>query len=66
MAGPRVIFISKRNEGSYADLLRRVKADPEFSNLENNVSRVGRPQEGDLMFVLEKSKIEVVGLGDGI
>ncbi|CAD7084862.1 unnamed protein product [Hermetia illucens] len=53
---PEVIFISKRGEGSYADILRKVKADPELTNLGNNVSRIRRSQKGDLMLELKKSK----------
>ncbi|CAD7078607.1 unnamed protein product [Hermetia illucens] len=53
---PEVIFISKRSEGSYADILRKVKADPELTNLGDNVSRIRRSQKGDLMLELKKSK----------
>ncbi|CAD7089637.1 unnamed protein product [Hermetia illucens] len=40
---------------TYADILRKVKSDPELMDLGENVSRIRRSQKGDLMLELEKS-----------
>ncbi|CAD7091675.1 unnamed protein product [Hermetia illucens] len=53
---PEVIFISKRGEGLYADILRKVKADPDLNSLGDNLSCIKRSQKGDLMLEFKKSK----------
>lgn len=39
-----------------AKIPRRVKADPEFTNFGDNLSRIRRPQYGDLMLELKEFK----------
>lgn len=40
--GLEVVIISKRSEGLYADIPKRVKADPEITDLDKNISRIKR------------------------
>lgn len=49
------IIITKHGEGSYTDLLKRVKTDPELTKLEDNFSRIRRSQERDPMLQLMKT-----------
>lgn len=51
---PEVIIISKQGQGSSADILSKVKASPELTNLEDNVSRIRRPHKGNLMLKVKK------------
>ncbi|CAD7081211.1 unnamed protein product [Hermetia illucens] len=52
---PEIIIISKKENMSYADILRKVKSDPQLKDLGDNVSRIRRTQKGDLMLELNKS-----------
>lgn len=56
----QVIIISKRDEGSYANFLRRVKANSEFTNLKDDISPNRRYPKGDLMLDLRKANDEIV------
>lgn len=59
-----MIIISKRGEGAHPDTLRKVKIDPEITNLGNNVSHIRRFQLGDLMLWIKKNiKIKDITAG---
>lgn len=51
-----IIIISKGSEGSYAAILRRVEANPEFSHLANNVRRIRRSLKGNFSLEFKDSK----------
>lgn len=50
---PDAIVVAAKGELSYADILRKVKAEPKLGNLGNTVTRIRRTQKGDLLFQLK-------------
>ncbi|CAD7091387.1 unnamed protein product [Hermetia illucens] len=54
---PDAIVISSKGNLSYAEILRKVKADPDLKDLSGNVNRIRRTQKGDLMFELKRSSV---------
>ncbi|CAD7081162.1 unnamed protein product [Hermetia illucens] len=54
---PDVIVISNKGNLSYAEILKKVKADPGLKDLSGNVNRIRRTQKGDLMFELKRSSV---------
>ncbi|CAD7085293.1 unnamed protein product [Hermetia illucens] len=54
---PDVIVISSKGNLSYAEILKKVKADPDLKDLSGNVNRIRRTQKGDLMFELKRSSV---------
>ena len=54
---PEAIVISSNGSLSYAEILKKVKADPDLKDLGGNVSKIRRTQKGDLMFELKKTSL---------
>ena len=54
---PEAIVISSRGHLTYAEILKKVKSDPDLKDLGGNVSKIRRTQKGDLMFELKKSSV---------
>lgn len=48
---PEVIIIFKRGEELYANIVRRVKADPELTNLRGNIKQIKQSHQKNLMYV---------------
>ncbi|XP_049300623.1 uncharacterized protein LOC125774492 [Anopheles funestus] len=48
------IVVGLKEKESYADILRRVKADPKLQSLGKQVSKVRRTREGNLIFELKR------------
>ncbi|KAI8117567.1 Gag polyprotein [Lucilia cuprina] len=46
---PTAMIISANGENTYADILRKIKADPNLQNFGENVRRVRRTQKGELL-----------------
>lgn len=46
---PDVMIISSNGETSYADILRKLKADPEIKTLREEVNKIRSTQKGDLL-----------------
>ncbi|CAD7080111.1 unnamed protein product [Hermetia illucens] len=52
-ARPDALIITKTSELTYAEILRKVKADASLTDLSANVTRIRRTQKGDLLFELK-------------
>lgn len=52
---PDAIVIATENKATYADILRKVKADPKLSELGKNVTRIRRTNNGGLLLQLRGS-----------
>lgn len=52
---PDALIIAKTSEGSYADILRKVKSDPKLQELGENVALIRRTRTGQLLIELSKS-----------
>lgn len=50
-----ITIIFKKEDLSYADILRKAKVDPEFTDLGGSVNRIGPTEKGDLILKLIKS-----------
>lgn len=55
------MIISARGENTYADILRKIRADPTLQDLGESVSRIRRTQKGDLLLEIKTGSKEVVG-----
>lgn len=51
---PDAIMIEAANGNSYADILRKVKSDPNLKEMGENVLRVKRTQKGQLLFEMKR------------
>lgn len=73
---PDAIVIGKVGELSYADILKKVKGDPNLKEIGDNVARIRRTQKGEMLIELNKetgnnqtSKIQLMvknALGDQV
>lgn len=61
---PEALLVGLPEGQSYADALKKLKADPEMEPLVNAVSRVKRTQRGQMLFELEKKFSEKFGVPD--
>ncbi|XP_046805225.1 uncharacterized protein LOC124419504 [Lucilia cuprina] len=52
---PDKMIISSKGEASYADILRKIRTDPELKDLGEEVSKIRRTQKGDLLLVLKST-----------
>jgi hypothetical protein len=55
-AKPDAIVLEKVGEASYADILRRVKNDPNLKEMGEKVARIKRTQKGQMMFELRREE----------
>lgn len=54
------MFISRKGETTYADILRKIKTDPNLQDLGESVSRIRRTQKGDLLLEIKASSKDTV------
>lgn len=50
---PEAIIIKKTGDASYADMLRKLKADPSLNDFGNHVKKIRRTQQGELLLEVE-------------
>jgi hypothetical protein len=50
---PEAIIIKKTGEASYAEMLRKLKADPSLNDFGNHVKKIRRTQQGELLLEVE-------------
>lgn len=51
-AKPDAVVISKKGEGSYADILKRIKAEPSLEDLGKVVTKIRKTQKGEMLLQL--------------
>ncbi len=51
---PDAILVEKRGESTYADILRKVKGDPNLKELGENVARIRRTRDGQMLLELNR------------
>lgn len=54
------MIISTKGECTYADILRKIKADPGLQELGEQVSRIRRTQKGDLLLEIKAGNEDIV------
>ncbi|XP_055643580.1 uncharacterized protein LOC129779862 [Toxorhynchites rutilus septentrionalis] len=52
---PEALIVSAAGVATYAEILRKVKEDPSLQNLGENVARIRRTQNGEMLFELKKN-----------
>ncbi|XP_055632874.1 uncharacterized protein LOC129773300 [Toxorhynchites rutilus septentrionalis] len=52
---PEALIVSAAGMATYAEILRKVKEDPSLQNLGENVARIRRTQNGEMLFELKKN-----------
>lgn len=57
---PEAIIVKKTGEVSYADMLKKLKADPNLSELGKHVRKIRRTQQGELLLEVEGKASENV------
>lgn len=57
---PDVMIISAKGEMTYADIIRKLKTDPDLKEFGQNVNKIRRSQKGDLMLEIKSSNGESV------
>lgn len=63
---PDAIVIAKKGEMSYADILRRVKTDPNLRSVGEAVTKIRRTQKGELLLQLKESGDGTAGYKNSI
>ena len=58
---PNAIIISANGETTYADILRKIKADPCLQDFGGNVRKIRRTQKGELLLEINASSKEETG-----
>lgn len=53
---PDALVITAKGQTTYADILRKVKTDPELKQVGDRVTRIRRTQKGDLLLELQKGE----------
>lgn len=57
---PEALILKKTGEASYAEMLRKLKADPSLSELGKHVRKIRRTQQGELLLEVEGKAAECV------
>lgn len=58
---PNALIISTKGEATYADILRKIKADPGLKDFGEKVRRIRRTQNGELLLEVNASSKEETG-----
>jgi len=57
---PDALVLKKTGEVTYADMLRKMKAEPSLSEFGKHVRKIRRTQQGELLLELEGKASEVI------